>query len=100
MSSDNVCVAYQVYQLYPELFFSQNWLEYRRTFGFIFKKAVNLRYSTIEDCDSELMIGHIQNQVLAHDGQTDESEISTEIDPRWSADIDAGQTGAAVSPLI
>ena len=97
MSSDDVCVAYPAYQLYPELYFLKITID-MRTFGLIFKKAVNLLYSTIEDCDSEFVIGHIQDQVLAHDGQTDESEISTECDPRWSADIDAGQTGATVSP--
>ena len=44
------------------------------------------------------MIGHIQNQILAHDGQTDEAEISTGVDPRRSADIDAGKTGAIGQP--
>lgn len=44
------------------------------------------------------MIGHIQDQVLAHDGQTDEAEISTGVNPRWSADIDAGKTGAIGQP--
>lgn len=44
------------------------------------------------------MIGNIQEQVLTHDGQTDEAEITTGSNPRWSADIDAGQTGATVSP--
>ena len=99
MSSDDVCVAFLAYQLYSELHFLRIALN-MRTFGFISKKAVDLHYGTIEDCDSKFVIGHIQNQVLAHDGQTDKSEISTEFDPRWSADIDAGQTGTTVSPLI
>lgn len=79
---------------------SQNCSEYRQTFGFVSKKAVDLQYGTIEDCDGELVIGHIQDQILAHDGQPDESKISTGFDPRWSADIHAGQTGATVSLLI
>jgi hypothetical protein len=48
--------------------------------------------------DRVTMIGNVQDQVLTHDGQTDEAEIRTGVDPRWSADIDAGKTGAAVSP--
>lgn len=44
------------------------------------------------------MIRDIQEQILTHNGQTDEAEITTRSDPRRSADIDAGQTGATVSP--
>ena len=46
------------------------------------------------------MVCGIHDQVLAHDGQTDEAEITTGIDPRKSADIDAGETGATVSASI
>lgn len=46
------------------------------------------------------MVGDIQDQVLTHDCQTNEAEITTGNDPRGSADIDAGQTGATVSPWI
>lgn len=46
------------------------------------------------------MVSNIQYQVLTHDGQADEAEISTVVDPRRSADIDAGKTDATVSPLI
>ena len=35
---------------------------------------------------------------MTHNGQTDEAEVTTGSDPRGSADIDAGQTGATVSP--
>lgn len=44
------------------------------------------------------MVGDVQDQVLAHDGQADETEVTTGDDPRRSADINAGQTGATVSP--
>lgn len=43
------------------------------------------------------MICHIQNQILTHDGQTDEAKISTTFGLRRSADINAGETGAIVS---
>lgn len=46
------------------------------------------------------MVGSVQNQVLAHDGQTDEAEISTGNMMHRSADIDAGETGAIVSDII
>ena len=44
------------------------------------------------------MIGNIQEKILTHNGQTDEAEVTTGRDARRSADIDAGQTGATVSP--
>jgi hypothetical protein len=50
--------------------------------------------------NGEAMICNVQDQILTHDGQADEAKISTTIDPRGSADIDAGKTGAKVSPLI
>lgn len=48
------------------------------------------------------MVSGVENQVLAHDGQTDETEISsgTKKTARGSADIDAGETGAIVSDRI
>lgn len=46
------------------------------------------------------MISSVEDQVLAHDGQTDEAEISTRQRTRRCADIDAGQAGAKVSCQI
>ena len=46
------------------------------------------------------MIRRVHDQVLTHNGQTNEAEITTGTGSRRSADIDAGKTGAAVSPLI
>lgn len=48
------------------------------------------------------MVSGVEDQVLAHDGQTDETEISsgTKNTMRRSADIDAGETGAIVSDRI
>ena len=46
------------------------------------------------------MIGNVQEKILTHNGQTDEAEIATGRDARRSADINAGQTGATVSPEL
>ena len=46
------------------------------------------------------MIGSIHDQVLAHNGQTNKAKITTWNNARRSPDIDAGETGATVSPLI
>lgn len=43
------------------------------------------------------MISSVEDQVLAHNGQTDEAEISTGNNVRRCADIDAGETGTIVS---
>lgn len=61
-------------------------------------ETVDLSHSTVESHDGKLMVGDIHDQVLAHDGQTNEAEITTGSDSRRSADIDAGETGATVSP--
>lgn len=71
-----------------------------QTLGFILKKAADFRLSTVECHNSETMICDVQYEILAHHGQTDEAEISTGVDPRMSADVYAGKTGAIVSPLI
>lgn len=69
------------------------------TFCLIVHKSIDLGHGAVESHDIEfLMIGNIQEKVLAHNGQTDEAEVTTGSDPRKSADIDAGQTGATVSP--
>lgn len=73
---------------------------YPRTFGFVIQETIDFEDSPIEDHDSEIMIGNIQNQILTHNGQTNKTEVTTGDDPRRSADIDAGQTGAKVSPWV
>lgn len=73
---------------------------FQQTFCLIFKKPIDFGGGAIEGDDGEAMIGNVHDQVLTHDGQADQAEITTTVDPRRSADIDAGQTGATVSPLI
>jgi len=71
-----------------------------RTFRLIIYEVIDLGHRPIKSYHREAMVRSVQNQVLAHDGQTDEAEITTGIRSRMSADIDAGKTGATVSPLI
>jgi hypothetical protein len=47
------------------------------TLGLIFKEAVDLGGRTVVSADSETVISNVEDQVLAHNGQTDETEIST-----------------------
>lgn len=70
------------------------------TLGLVVQEAVNLGGGAVEGADSETVIGNVEDQVLAHDGQTNEAEISTGNRMRRSTDIDAGETGAIVSDQI
>jgi hypothetical protein len=67
----------------------------KHTFGFILDEAVDLRDGTIEGNDGEAMVGDIHDQVLAHNGQTNEAKISTRFRLRRCTDIDAGQPCAS-----
>ena len=71
--------------------------QYERTFSLILQETVNLGNGTIEGNDGEFVVSDVHDQVLAHDGQTDEAEVTTGNCPRRSADIDAGETSATVS---
>jgi hypothetical protein len=61
---------------------------------------IDLGDRAVEGNDFEAMVGGVHDQVLAHDGQANEAEIST--DGRWHrrADIDAGQSRSKVSQDI
>lgn len=67
------------------------------TLGLVLQETIDLGGCTVVSANGEAVISNVQNQVLAHDGQTDEAEISTRSKTRRSADIDAGETGAIVS---
>ena len=67
------------------------------TLGLIVQETVHLGGGTVVGADGETVVGSVQDQVLTHDGQTDQTEVSTRQRTRRSADIDAGQTGASVS---
>ena len=70
-----------------------------QTFCFIGKESIDLGDGTIEGNDSEAVVCCIEDEVLTHDGQTDETEVTfwlTVVSVR-SADIDAGETRTIVS---
>jgi len=71
-----------------------------QTFRLIVQEVIDLGHRPIEGYYREAMVRSVQNQILAHDGQTNEAKVTTGICPRMSADMDAGKTGATVSPLI
>ena len=70
------------------------------TLGFIAQEAVDLGGGTVVGTNSETVIGNIEDQILAHDGQTDKAEVSTRDGARRGADIDAGKTSAFVSNRV
>ena len=70
------------------------------TLGLILEETVNLGGGTVVGADGETVISTVKDQVLAHDGQTDQTEISTGRRMRRSADIDAGEAGAGVSAKV
>lgn len=70
---------------------------HRLTLGLIIEETVDLGGGTVVGADGEALVGTVKDQVLAHDGQTDEAEISTRGRAHRSTDIDAGEAGANVS---
>lgn len=70
------------------------------TLGLIGEEAVDLGGRAVVSADSETVISNVEDQVLAHNGQTDEAEISTRSRMRRSADINAGETGTIVSDRV
>lgn len=67
------------------------------TLGLIVEETVDLGGGTVVGADSVAVIRSVEDQVLTHDRQTDQTEISTGQRTRRSADIDAGEAGAGVS---
>lgn len=45
--------------------------------GLIVKEVVDLGYCTVERAHSEAMVGGVQDQVLTHNRQADQAEISS-----------------------
>lgn len=70
------------------------------TLGLVVQETVDLGSGTVEGADGETVISRVEDQVLAHDGQTDKTEISTGNRAHRSADIDAGETGTNVSDSV
>ena len=86
-----------VYQLLVHSIRRAGFRVLRLTLGFIVEETVNLGGSTVVGANGETVVSGVENQVLTHDGQTDQTKISTGQRTRRSADIDAGEAGAEVS---
>lgn len=69
------------------------------TLGLILKEAVNFGDGSVEGHDSEAMISSVEDQVLAHDRQANETEITTGFGLR-RADLEASQSRTKVSILF
>jgi len=48
----------------------------RLALGLVLEEAVNLGDSAVESNNIEAVVGSVEDQVLTHDGQTDETEVS------------------------
>ena len=44
--------------------------------GFIVQEVVHLGHSAVEDGHAVAVVVHVEDQVLAHDGQTDQADIT------------------------
>jgi len=62
------------------------------TLGLILEESVDLGDGSVEGNNGEAMVSGVQNQVLAHDGQTDETKITTRFIMRPKTGSDASQT--------
>ena len=71
----------------PALFCS-----FLRTLGLVFEELIDLGNGSIEGNHGKAMVGSVQDQVLAHDGQTDETKITTRFIMRPETGSDASQT--------
>lgn len=70
---------------------SSNSYRPQRTLGLVFQETVDFRDRPVVGHDSEAVVRGIENQVLAHDGQTDKAEITTRSMSRERAGVHAGR---------
>lgn len=47
------------------------------TFGLVVEEVVNLGHGSVVSADGETLVVHVKNQVLAHDGETNEANVGT-----------------------
>lgn len=69
------------------------------TLCFIGKETVDLGNGSVEGHDSETVVCRVHDEVLAHDGQANEAEVTTRSRSSRSADIDASETATKVSMM-
>jgi hypothetical protein len=68
-----------------------------RTLGLVAHEAIDLGDGAVEGNNGEAMVSSVQDEILAHNGQTNKAKISTGFRLRRSTDIDAGETRTMVS---
>ena len=68
-----------------------------RTLGLVAHEAIDLGDGAVEGNNGETMVSSVQDEILAHNGQTNKAKISTGFMLRRSTDIDAGETRTVVS---
>ena len=68
-----------------------------RTFCFIIQETVDFGDSTVESNDGEALVCGVQDEVLAHNGQPNEAEVSARTRRHRRADTDAGQACARLA---
>lgn len=77
------------------------------TFSFVGQEVVDLGDGTVEGNDIEAMVGGVENQILAHDGQANKAKVTsshivsiwrrirgTRWSPRGPAKVDSRQAQA------
>jgi hypothetical protein len=47
------------------------------SFGLVVKKVIHFRRCTVKGTNDESVISHVENQVLTHDSQTNQTNISS-----------------------
>ena len=47
------------------------------TLGLVCKEVVDLGHGTVEGHDVEAVVGSIENQILAHDGQANKAKVTS-----------------------
>ncbi len=48
-------------------------------FGFVVEKFVHFGNGAIEDSDGEAVVVHVEDEVLAHDGEPDQTDVSLSV---------------------
>jgi len=50
-----------------------------RAFGFVGEKRIYLVGGAVVSDDGEAVVVHVEDEILAHDGQTDECDVTLEL---------------------
>lgn len=77
------------------------------TLGLVCKEMIHFGHGAVEGHNIETVVGSVENQILAHDGQANKAKVTSSHivsiwrrmsgvrqAPRWSANIDASEAHA------